>query len=141
MGSGTTTKSLPVLVVLSFIIAQSFQHVHGGLESTIHLINELPQQSDIFRCHCFSKDDDLGFHDVSGASPFQWSFKENFWGTTLYSCHFWWASKDAAFEVYGGAIHPTKRYYPGEYFYYVRSDAFYLSREGNPTTARKVVTW
>ncbi|XP_019176851.1 PREDICTED: uncharacterized protein LOC109172157 [Ipomoea nil] len=145
--SSTTSHPIVFLLLLSLMISQSCWHVDGrGIKTTIFLNNQLPQESDVFKVHCFSKDNDLGYHDVSkDNSPFAWSFSENFWGTTLFACHFWWGSKDKAFDVFGGAIHPkidpTKKFHAGKYYYYVRSDAFYLSHNGNPSEARKVVTW
>ena len=37
--------------------------------------------------HCQSGDDDLGYHHlVNHGDDYQWSFQENFWGTTLFWC-------------------------------------------------------
>ncbi|XP_022991767.1 S-protein homolog 74-like [Cucurbita maxima] len=37
--------------------------------------------------HCQSKDDDLGIHHLPNrGDDFQWNFKVNFWGTTLFWC-------------------------------------------------------
>nr|GLL17486.1 uncharacterized protein LOC109172157 [Ipomoea trifida] len=147
--TSTTSHPIVLLLLLSLIITQSCWQVEGrGVETTVYIYNQLPQESDIFKLHCFSKDDDLGYHDVSRAnSPFMWSFIENYWGTTMFACHFWWGSKDQAFEVYGGAIHPKmdptkwRKFHAGLYYYFVRSDGFYLSHEANPAQARQVMTW
>nr|GMC49635.1 pumilio homolog 15-like [Ipomoea batatas] len=136
-----TTSTIVLLLLLSLIITQSSWQVDGReIETHIYIYNQLPQDSDIFKLHCFSKDDDLGYHDISRAnSPFTWTFMDNFWGTTMFACHFWWGSKDQAFEVYGGKIRP--KIDPSKFHYYVRSDGFYLSHVADSDHARKVVDW
>nr|GMD74106.1 trinucleotide repeat-containing gene 18 protein-like [Ipomoea batatas] len=136
-----TTSTIVLLLLLSLIITQSCWQVDGHeVESHIYIYNQLPQVSDIFKLHCFSKDDDLGYHDISRAnSPFTWTFVDNFWGTTLFACHFWWGSKDRAFEVYGGQIRPEIDTY--KLHYYVRSDGFYLSHVTGSDHAIKVLDW
>lgn len=51
----------------------------------VHIVNGLSQFSMLV--HCQSKDDDLGYqHLQNRGDDFQWNFKVNFWGTTLFWC-------------------------------------------------------
>ncbi|XP_038896423.1 S-protein homolog 1-like [Benincasa hispida] len=51
----------------------------------VHVVNGLSNADMVV--HCQSKDDDLGYHHlVNRGDDYQWNFKENFWGTTLFWC-------------------------------------------------------
>lgn len=51
----------------------------------IHVLNELSNDQMLF-VHCKSRDDNLGQHNVSVGNEFNWSFRVNFWNTTLFWC-------------------------------------------------------
>ncbi|KAE8652322.1 hypothetical protein Csa_021997, partial [Cucumis sativus] len=58
-----------------------------GLERWhIHIVNGLTKNQNLF-VHCQSKDDDLGKINLSVGKEFNWSFKVNFWGTSLFWCY------------------------------------------------------
>ncbi|XP_038896424.1 S-protein homolog 74-like [Benincasa hispida] len=51
----------------------------------VHVVNGLKYLDMVV--HCQSKDDDLGSHHlVNYGDDYQWNFKENIWGTTLFWC-------------------------------------------------------
>ena len=53
----------------------------------IHVVNGLTNVGLIV--HCQSKDNDLGTHNLlNRGDEYQWNFKENIWGTTLFWCRF-----------------------------------------------------
>ena len=54
--------------------------------------------------HCKSKNDDLGEHVLRTRENYNWSFKENFWRSTLFWCHF--SSKYG--QVTGDVFWPEK---------------------------------
>ncbi|XP_012837734.1 PREDICTED: trinucleotide repeat-containing gene 18 protein-like [Erythranthe guttata] len=66
----------------------------------IHIFNDLPPKSAPLKLHCWSKNDDLGYHTVDVDKEFEWTFCSNFSPSTLYTCQLWWGSKDRAFEVF-----------------------------------------
>nr|XP_009781781.1 PREDICTED: uncharacterized protein LOC104230618 [Nicotiana sylvestris] len=70
----------------------------------VQVVNSLPINSPILRVHCASKNDDIGYHDLVKDGQIEWSFREQVLSNTLYFCHFWWGSKDKAFEVFN-ALH------------------------------------
>ncbi|KAJ4827663.1 hypothetical protein Tsubulata_017671 [Turnera subulata] len=51
----------------------------------VSIANTLEDKSD-FTIHCKSGDDDLGVHVIKVGGKYEWSFRVNFWGTTLYFC-------------------------------------------------------
>ncbi|XP_038896426.1 S-protein homolog 1-like [Benincasa hispida] len=51
----------------------------------VHVVNRLSYSGMVV--HCQSKDDDLGYHHLDKyGDDYQWNFKENLWGTTLFWC-------------------------------------------------------
>ncbi|XP_050208757.1 S-protein homolog 1-like [Mercurialis annua] len=52
----------------------------------VHIVNELRQNQDLF-IHCKSADNDLGRHNLLKGQEFGWSFRLNFFGTTLFWCN------------------------------------------------------
>ncbi|KAL7231031.1 hypothetical protein ACSBR2_009331 [Camellia fascicularis] len=50
--------------------------------------------------HCKSKDGDLGPHQLPHNQIYEWSFRNNIWGTTLFWCNMIW-QRSAAQNVSG----------------------------------------
>ncbi|KAF8370241.1 hypothetical protein HHK36_020386 [Tetracentron sinense] len=50
--------------------------------------------------HCASKDDDLGTHVLPYGQNYNWGFRSNFWGTTLFWCDFKWGNVTDSYSVY-----------------------------------------
>uniref|UniRef100_A0A5B7BUF0 S-protein homolog n=1 Tax=Davidia involucrata TaxID=16924 RepID=A0A5B7BUF0_DAVIN len=50
--------------------------------------------------HCKSKDDDLGIHVLQTNQSFEWSFKNNIWGTTRFYCYLNCNLGNTSFDVY-----------------------------------------
>ncbi|KAK8479353.1 hypothetical protein V6N12_074552 [Hibiscus sabdariffa] len=51
----------------------------------VHAVNGLSSNKILF-IHCKSADNDLGEHNLTAGNEFQWKFKENLLGTTLFWC-------------------------------------------------------
>ncbi|KAJ4836664.1 hypothetical protein Tsubulata_005530 [Turnera subulata] len=51
----------------------------------VYVENGLENNSE-FTIHCKSADDDLGVHVIKGGEKYEWRFRVNFLGTTLYFC-------------------------------------------------------
>ncbi|XP_027169331.1 self-incompatibility protein S1-like [Coffea eugenioides] len=49
----------------------------------VHIQN---RQGKNINLHCRSKDDDLGYHNIENGTEYSWSFRPNFWYTTLFYC-------------------------------------------------------
>lgn len=57
----------------------------------VHVINRLPDGFPM-TIHCQSRDNDLGQSIVEVGDEVNWSFRINFWGTTLFYCEVQWES-------------------------------------------------
>ena len=125
---GYTNKVLIGILVCSFCFANissvSGSIIHGP-HYEVHVVNLMPNQTWI---HCFSKDNELGFHYLQPKEDFHWDFHMNFFGRTQYFCHFWWGIKQAGFRVFKGFD------MCGDYDYHlnvcrweIRPDGFYYS--------------
>ena len=88
--------------------------VHGSLESgrrsvtniafqpriTISIINDLQPDKSNLTVHCKSGDDDLGTHALVFNQSFEWSFRPNVLGTTLFFCGLGWRDAFGVFDMY-----------------------------------------
>lgn len=50
--------------------------------------------------HCKSKDDDIGVQILAPQASFEFSFRPNFWNSTLYFCQFIWEGGSHWFDIY-----------------------------------------
>ncbi|XP_062147850.1 S-protein homolog 1-like [Alnus glutinosa] len=65
---------------------------------SVHVMNGFKNQT--LQTHCQSKDDDLGLQLVPVNGEFQWHFRVNYFGTTLYFCNMWWVGGHRSFNVF-----------------------------------------
>ncbi|XP_058195262.1 S-protein homolog 5-like [Rhododendron vialii] len=95
-----------------------------------HIISGVPNNLMPLRAHCQSKDDDLGMHMLNNGQSFNRRFTINFWGTTLFFCHFYWGSHNTSFDVFNATIADRNWDFPRYDCYWVaRPDGFYLSKD------------
>ena len=86
------------------------------------------QRNSVLNVHCKSKDDDLGARVLETETHFDWSFKINFWQTTLFWCNFNSVNGYNSFEVFW----PEKKFWLSERCDYSNGiwaafdDGFYL---------------
>lgn len=67
---------------------------------TVHIVNGLGGGRTLF-AHCKSKDNDIGLRNLTDGTEFNWSFKNNFGGTTLFYCYLRTDHKQyASFDVF-----------------------------------------
>ncbi|KAL7109101.1 hypothetical protein ACP275_06G154100 [Erythranthe tilingii] len=103
-----------LLTMFLFLEVNIFQHQFAegicpsASKRSVHISNGLPPKSAPLKLHCWSKDNDLGYHTLDVKEEFKWSFCAN---DNLYTCHFWWGSKNRAFEVYKPKVVNTKSVY------------------------------
>ncbi|CAL0311195.1 unnamed protein product [Lupinus luteus] len=71
-------------------------------KKTVHIINSLANSINL-KVHCKSKDNDLGFHDVTFGNIYKFEFGPNIFGTTLFFCTFQWNDKVHTVTVYNAA--------------------------------------
>ncbi|KAM3326966.1 hypothetical protein P3S67_002092 [Capsicum chacoense] len=79
-----------LITPLHFSIAK---HCEFTSNHRVHVINKLPS-------HSQKLNDDLGYHNLTTNQDFIWLFCESILYRTLFFCHFWWGSKEKAFDVF-----------------------------------------
>ncbi|KAK4732826.1 hypothetical protein R3W88_025814 [Solanum pinnatisectum] len=90
-------------VMIFLVLFLPFQNVGAKLREKSYLvsiINNLKNSSVPLRIHCQSKDDNLGYHDLSYDQSFDFKFEEQIFFRTLFFCHFWWPPKQNIFDVF-----------------------------------------
>ncbi|XP_058194861.1 S-protein homolog 5-like [Rhododendron vialii] len=105
--------------------------------------SRVPDKPTPLNLRCQSKDDDIGYHTLHTGQDLRWSFNRNFWGTTLFFCHFYWGSKTRVFNVYDSSINydyclMTSKGHRTCYWE-VRPDGFYVS--GNQKSWELMNLW
>ncbi|KAK7251267.1 hypothetical protein RIF29_34310 [Crotalaria pallida] len=73
--------------------------VTGRSTVTVRLTNYLPHNLNA-TIHCKSKDNDLGEHVLPVYSKYEFSFKPNIFGTTLFFCGITWRDASIEYEIY-----------------------------------------
>ncbi|XP_050217417.1 S-protein homolog 5-like [Mercurialis annua] len=92
-------QSILVLCLLvSVILSEARQHVH--------IRNDIGANIDL-TVHCKSKNDDLGDHLLHPQGTYEFSFKPNIWGTTLFFCSFSWAGQFKYFTIYEAGMYSS----------------------------------
>ncbi|KAJ9672600.1 hypothetical protein PVL29_025998 [Vitis rotundifolia] len=86
-------------VLLVFLVRLCDGSPHIENKADVKIINGLDAGTDL-NIHCKSKDDDLGAHVLGFEQFFEFHFRPNVWGTTLYFCRFWWNSESHWFDIY-----------------------------------------
>jgi hypothetical protein len=94
----------------NIVVGQDIVGQDIGIRKRAHveIFNDLGDGLDL-TVHCKSGDDDLGVHVITYPKGFfEFDFKPNFLGTTLYFCGFQWNGSELKwFEIYNfGRDHP-----------------------------------
>ncbi|XP_022843408.1 S-protein homolog 2-like [Olea europaea var. sylvestris] len=134
-------KIIFTLFIVLFLLAQelcAFKlrpfHLTNGYD--VHVVNGLPDSPNPLWVHCASKDNELGTRILHVNEDFHWHFFEGVFGETLFFCHFWWGSKQMAFDVFKN---PTdcERGDPkadhNQCYWVVKADGFYFSKINPPS--------
>ncbi|GFQ08782.1 hypothetical protein PHJA_003022200 [Phtheirospermum japonicum] len=109
-----------------------------GLPITVYVVNNLPSNSPLLDLRCQSGDDDLGNKTLRVNENFHWTFCQNFFGRTLFFCHFYWGSKQRVFTVF--KTNPFKGSYVTHYWL-AKKDGFYFSNDNVTQTFTKKYDW
>uniref|UniRef100_A0A0V0H514 S-protein homolog n=1 Tax=Solanum chacoense TaxID=4108 RepID=A0A0V0H514_SOLCH len=98
--SSSYMKSPFLLLIILFINILHLKSVNSFQVQVVNNIDPTKFPFNSIKIHCASKDNDMGFHDLSPNNKFEWSFKEKYFANTMFFCHFWWGLKERAFEVF-----------------------------------------
>ncbi|KAL6552179.1 hypothetical protein OROGR_008333 [Orobanche gracilis] len=116
MCTSTTTKGGLSSILLTLIIVITFHAfpAFGGCglfskKYKIGISNIMPRISEghprIFKVHCASGDVELGYRELASENSFYWDVcLSDFWGETLFFCHFWYKDNEAVFDVFNWDI-------------------------------------
>jgi len=86
-------------VFLFSLLMQPSASVSFLEKTTVIVRNSLEGRQDLF-LHCMSKDNDLGMQQLRFDQTFRWSFRVNFFETTLFHCSFQWQGASHKFAIY-----------------------------------------
>ncbi len=81
-----TIRILMQLAACVFLVLLGMGKPVSSQFDTVVILNDLP--GEVLQTHCHSADNDLQIHQVPYLSNYQFSFRENLWGMTLFTCDF-----------------------------------------------------
>ncbi|EYU46436.1 hypothetical protein MIMGU_mgv11b015226mg, partial [Erythranthe guttata] len=87
----TSSIMSPPSITIFFLIILSLNFCHESEAMRRHLIknfNRMREGTPALSVHCASKKDDLGYRHLYTGQYFNWSFRSNFWGNTLFFYRF-----------------------------------------------------
>lgn len=70
-----------------------------GKKKFVRIVNNL-NKGQRLNLRCQSKDDDLGVHSIAVNEQYEFGFRINIWGTTLFFCHLWYLDKSVTFDAF-----------------------------------------
>ncbi|KAL8518030.1 hypothetical protein ACS0TY_009353 [Phlomoides rotata] len=132
--------TLLLLLIISSIFLQTTSAICITRTWTVHITNNLPDNSPPLTVHCRSKDDDLGVKTIPVLADYNFSFCINPI-STQYSCDFQWNGKAVALEIYKPPFRGTCS--GPVCSYTVITDGLYYTNSYPPPpgTLKKVVSW
>ena len=96
-------SKLALSLLISLFLAKQFFVTEGSLfqnpEIIVKITNALKVKNELI-VHCKSSNDDLGVHKLTPWISYDFSFRPNFWGTTLFYCSFEWPGSFHYFNIY-----------------------------------------
>ncbi|KAG6404609.1 hypothetical protein SASPL_136860 [Salvia splendens] len=104
------------------------------LKFTIYIVSHLPPKSPPLNVHCFSKDDDLGYHNLAPNVEYRFAFCLKPLAT-MFACRFKWNGKDKAFHVFDANWDDNRCKWPGTNgicYYAVANEGFYFTNAYPP---------
>ncbi|KAE9593554.1 putative plant self-incompatibility S1 [Lupinus albus] len=91
--------SIFILVLISYLTILSEGKIVFSPVRHVHIRNNLGDGINL-QVHCKSGDDDLGIHNVTYDEEYQFQFRENIFGTTLFFCGLVWNGKLHYIDAY-----------------------------------------
>ncbi|PIN17968.1 hypothetical protein CDL12_09366 [Handroanthus impetiginosus] len=128
------SKTLFIGFLLSFNLVESTKTLGFTKGYEVH-INNLPGSNPLLLVHCASKNDEIINGTIPWKTEIHWSFHMNFGYTMMYFYHFWWGSKNKAFEVFNSMHHGNICRWT------VQQHGFYLFSNFNPVGPQKRKDW
>lgn len=102
-----------------------------GKKKFVRIVNNLNNGERLnFRCQ--SKNDDLGVRSLAVNEQFEFGFRVNFWGRTLFFCHLWFLDKQASFVAYKSNLDFQTECGGAHCIWTAREDGVYLLHINEP---------
>ncbi|KAB2012049.1 hypothetical protein ERO13_D09G053014v2 [Gossypium hirsutum] len=92
-------KNLSLSLIFFMVLLTWSDCVYEERTVVIQISNNISQATDLM-VHCKSKNDDLGAHVIPFSNTWQFHFRPNFWGTTLYFCKMVWEGETKWFDIF-----------------------------------------
>lgn len=92
----------------------------------VYIVNGLSNDQNLLTS-CKSKDDDLGIHNLSVGSNVTWSFRTDFFHSTLFSCSVSKGTASATFDVFWYDAHLFDKCNWKNCIWVARDDGIYLA--------------
>lgn len=95
----------------------------------MHIVDALPNGASPLKLRCQDKNHDLGYQTINVFEEYKFKFKEQFFGGTLYFCHFYWNGKDKVFDVFNDDVSSScgsLGAFLSECYWKVQEDGFYF---------------
>lgn len=147
MSPKMTKDLLPLLLIMQlfFSVPLIKASIFSYPKYYVNILNDiLPENSSQFNVHCASKNDEIGHFTLYHSQDIQWKFRVNYWGTTLFFCHFWWGRYQRSFEVFNTKWEDLCKSEgsdkPNLCHWVVKNDGFYLTNKesyGPPDLVRE----
>lgn len=119
MSNNSSRSLLLTILVFSLLLTACFSDLN------VDIYSRLPSNAPKLLLRCRSKDNDLGYHNLPVNQLYTWSFLENFWGTTLFWCNFWWNGKYVGFHAFDDSMIPAVAHGVDHFKYEARPDGVY----------------
>ncbi|XP_057497333.1 S-protein homolog 29-like [Actinidia eriantha] len=127
---------LPLVILTLYLASPTL----GFGDIIIHVTSAVPNPPSPLRFRCQSKDNDLGLKTLVEGQEFSWRFQLHVPSVTVYSCHFYWGSKQREFVVYDSSVtRPLNDY---NVYWVAKPDGFYQSNDiGLVNEYKKFFDW
>lgn len=132
-----------LLIASSFLLqATALQPSNCFLDNkyAVYIVSNLPPNTPPLKVHCFSKDDDLGYHNLTQNVEYRFAFCEKAF-STMFACHFWWNGHDKGFRAYDANWDYNRCRSAGICYYVAKSDGFYFTNVYPPKNLGFLCDW
>ncbi|KAL7109377.1 hypothetical protein ACP275_06G171600 [Erythranthe tilingii] len=140
MKNNTMIKYILLCFIISINSFQAYACFWGKKVSyTVHVVNNLPPNTDQLVVHCASKNDELGYYNLTTKHDFHFHFCKKP-KATLFFCHLWWGNKNKAFEVFNARWDPDICV-DHTCYWEAQGDGIYFSGTWPPGDLAKAYNW
>ncbi|XP_044499382.1 S-protein homolog 24-like [Mangifera indica] len=95
----------------------------------VHITNSFPNNDQPLYVHCWSRDDDLGEHNLWVNNEFTFRFGKNIFFPTRFDCDFRHGSLSTRFPIFHIDRDGSKCRRTGQCYWSVREDGFYFCND------------